>query len=54
MSVMGGQDQLGIQERTVAAGGYAAANPVFRIRNLPHELKCHGPQDGWGGNVLAR
>lgn len=37
MSVISEQYLLGIQERTVAASGYIAANPVFMIPDLPHE-----------------
>lgn len=50
MSVMGGQYLLGVQERPVAASGYAAANSAFRIRNLPR--KCSATALGRvGGKV---
>lgn len=52
-SVVGGQYLLGTQERTVAASGYAAANPVFRIQNLPRDFSATALRAGGRKSVLA-
>lgn len=50
-SVISDQYLLGIQEQTVTASGYIAANPVCMIANLPHELSVIALSGGGGRSV---
>lgn len=50
-SVIDEQSLLRIQDRTVAASGYVAANPVFMILNLPCEISVTALRGGAASRV---